>query len=397
MLTPATRLGTVDAGHRRQVLRGWQTLAGLSLALGDRPPDLVGDLLVQVGPIVPVELDIDHDANDNGVIRLEDAEMTILAPHRPSGREADEWDERYRDDRIDRSRVDAVANPLVVGPPIVEDGVIFEAQRRARRRRTTYLIGASALAIAAGAFAMFAGSSIVPDQGSEHGGESSGFSAPVDEAEIVAEWSKLHVGWVYVYDDGRVVWWPDPAVRGAGMQGILVQRLTPNGLELVRAGVIAPRTLLVDRDDVPLDAWSDPTPDEYLPSKYALCTITVTDNVATIYDVGAIRDRLPLYLQTLLRGTERTITNYDNGAEPESGARAGAGRYRETMPGRGVDCFVLSPEQALAVWAQGDPRDQAMMLPDDTSYATLTASDGAELKVVFSPILPDGGWVQFGG
>ena len=67
------------------------------------------------------------------------------------------------------------------------------------------------------------------------------------------------------------------------------------------------------------------------------------------------------------------------------------------MPGRGVDCFVLSPEQALAVWAQGDPRDQAMMLLDDASHATLTASDGAELDVVFAPIMPDGAWVAFGG
>ena len=58
---------------------------------------------------------------------------------------------------------------------------------------------------------------------------------------------------------------------------------------------------------------------------------------------------------------------------------------------------MLSPEQARAVWAQGDPRDQAMMLLDDTSYATLTASDGADLDVVFGPILPYGGWVQFGG
>jgi hypothetical protein len=325
--------------------------------------------------------------------------MTIFAPHRPSGREADEWDEHYRDDRIDRSRVDAVANQLVVGPPTVEDGVIFEAQRRARRRRTAYLIAASALAILAGAFAMFAGSTMVANQGSEQGGESSGFSAPVDEAEIVAEWSKLHVGWVYVYDDGRVVSYPDShaSLREGTepLQGIVVQRLTPNGLELVRAGVIEPRTLLVDRDDVPIDAWSDPTPDEYLPSKYALCHNEGTDRVGVIGDVSAIRDRLPLDLQTLLRGTERTVTHYDNGAEAEAGERAGA--YRETMPGRGVDCFVLSPEQARAVWAQGDPRDQAMMLLDDTSYATLTASDGAELKVVFGPVLPDGGWVQFGG
>ena len=315
--------------------------------------------------------------------------MTIFAPHPPSGRQADEWDEP---DRIDRPRVDAVVNPLVVGPPIVEDGVIFEAKRRARRRRTAYLIAASALAIAAGAFAMFAGSSMVPDQGSEQGGESSGFSAPTGEAEIVAEWSKLHVGWVYVYDDGRVVWHPDAnaalRVGTEPLRGILVQRLTPNGLELVRTGVIEPSTLLVDRDGVPMEVWSDPAPDEYLPSKYALCHDGGNGFTGHISDVSVIRDRLPLGLQPLLRGTERTVTYYDNGA---TGADA------ETMPGREVDCFVLSPEQALAVWAQGDPRDQAMMLLDDTSYATLTASDGAELEVVFGPILPDGGWVQFGG
>lgn len=279
--------------------------------------------------------------------------------------------------------------------------LIREARNRARRRRTAYLIAASALAISAAAFAMFAGSSMVPNQGSEQGGESSGFSALTAEAEIVAEWSKLHVGWVYVYDDGRVVWHPDAnaalRVGTEPLRGILVQRLTPNGLELVRAGVIEPRTLLVDRDDVPMEVWSDPAPDEYLPSKYALCYNKETDGVGVIGDVGAIRDRLPPNLQALLRGTERTVTTYDNGAEAGAGAGARAGFYRETMPGRGVDCFVLSPGQALAVWAQGEPRDQAMMLLDDTSYATLTASNGAELNVAFGPILPDGAWVQFGG
>lgn len=326
--------------------------------------------------------------------------MIVTTPLRKPASAPSEFDEAVShgpgDARL-RKPASAVANPLVVGPPIVEDGVIFEAQRRARRRRTAYLIAASAFAISAGAFAMFAGSSMVPNQGSEQGGESSGFSAPVDEADIVAGWSKIHVGWVYVYDDRRVVWYPDShaSLREGTepLQGILVQRLTPNGLELVRAGVIEPRTLLVDRDDVPMEVWSDPTPDEYLPSKYALCPTTETGDVSgAIGDVGAIRDRLPLDLQTLLRGTERTFTQYGNGA----GVR-GAGGYYGTGPGPGVDCFVLSPEQARAVWAQGDPRDQAMMLLDDTSYATLTASDGGELEVVFGPILPDGGWVQSGG
>ncbi|WP_130354243.1 hypothetical protein [Agromyces ramosus] len=185
---------------------------------------------------------------------------------------------------------------------------------------------------------------MVPKQGSEHG-ESTGFSAPVDEAEIVAGWSRIHV------------------------------------------------MLLVDRDDVPMDVWSDPTPEEYLPSQYALCP-TDPGGVGAIGDVGAIRDRLSLDLQTLLRGTERTFTLSAGAAE--AGA-AGAGWVYATGPGPGVDCFVLSPEQARAVWAQGHPRDQAMMLLDDTSYATLTASDGADLEVVFGPVLPDGGWVQSAG
>ncbi|MCP2366941.1 hypothetical protein BCL57_001095 [Agromyces flavus] len=177
------------------------------------------------------------------------------------------------------------------------------------------------------------------------------------------------------------------------MQGILVQSLTPSGLQLVRTGVIEPRTFLVDRDDVPLDMWFDPAPDEYRPSKYALCRTDEAGRVGAIGDVGAILDRLPPDLQALLRGTEQTFTLGGNGAE----SGLGAGFHYSTGAGPGVDCFMLSPEQARAVWAQGDPRDQAMMLRDDTSYATLTASDGAELEVVFGPILPDGGWVQSGG
>jgi hypothetical protein len=55
------RVHTEDGG---EVLGGREALARLGFSVGDRPPDLTGDLLEEIGAIASVELDIQHDASN---------------------------------------------------------------------------------------------------------------------------------------------------------------------------------------------------------------------------------------------------------------------------------------------------------------------------------------------
>jgi len=50
----------VDAEDRREVAGGRQTLAGLRLTLGDRAPDLAGDLPVELGDVFSADLDAEQ-------------------------------------------------------------------------------------------------------------------------------------------------------------------------------------------------------------------------------------------------------------------------------------------------------------------------------------------------
>ena len=57
----------VDAEDGGEVFCGWEALAGLCLALGDRTANLGGDLLEEIGGIATVEFDIQHDASNTSV------------------------------------------------------------------------------------------------------------------------------------------------------------------------------------------------------------------------------------------------------------------------------------------------------------------------------------------
>src|SRR4029453_9605829 len=64
----------VDPEHGGEVLRGREPLTRLGLALGDRAPDLRGDLFVEVGRFGSIDLDRNHDASNNST-KVEGAPM----------------------------------------------------------------------------------------------------------------------------------------------------------------------------------------------------------------------------------------------------------------------------------------------------------------------------------
>jgi hypothetical protein len=173
-----------------------------------------------------------------------------------------------------------------------------------------------------------------------------------ERSELVAEAHELDFGWVYVFEDGRVISWS--ATPGAGQpNGIREQRLTPEGVDLVRSGVIdpsdficvagtrpAPYACVGPRHEIPASAWEDPMLRPYVPYRYAIC------------DSGALR-LLPAAAQDLLRGKEQTF--------PINGAPHGT-----------AGCFDVTTEEARAL-------DQI-----------LTDAGLNREVLTFAPILPHG-------
>jgi hypothetical protein len=88
------------------------------------------------------------------------------------------------------------------------------------------------------------------------------------EGELVAH----HIGnasYVFVYADGRVI-------SGGGIfedfDGTArEQRLTPEGVELVRSGAVEQTRFLLSSAPVPAGAWEDAKIKPYVPSRYAVC------------------------------------------------------------------------------------------------------------------------------
>lgn len=317
--------------------------------------------------------------------------MTLSALDRPPGtREMDGLD-------ADLGGVQ-IAHTGTIGDAtgIVEDGVISDARRHARRRRTGYalIVAAAALAIVGSAFAVFGGPSGVPT-GAPERGQPGALAAPAKpaEADVVGMWAEIHDGWVYVYDDGRVLSYPD-----AGP--ITERHLSPYGVDLVREGRLDPQFLVRPQlTRMPAEAWSDSVPTPYRPSEYAVCNLSRVPDPDALSDMGLIEARLPEQVRALLRAGQ--VQSFTDEFVDENGDFVGPDGYH-SEPGPGVDCFVLGAGQTQAVWAytghiDGVPDGDNEFRASDTTFGTLNGTDGSEFVVTAIPIMPHGGWVLWGG
>ena len=284
--------------------------------------------------------------------------------------------------------------------PAIENGAIADAHRRARRRRAGFALiaAASALALVGSALAIFEGPTDAP-AGAPEPDEPGITAAPVNaaKADVIGVWARIHEGWIYVYDDGRVLSHPD-------FGSISERRLSPRGLDLVRRGTLAPQDLQLSltMTTVPAEVWSDPIPDAYRPDRYAVCKLNLDGppkNGDVLGDVGSIWRRLPANVQALLRAGR--ILSFMDDSLDENGDYIGQdGHHIE--PGPGVACFVLSEGQTRAVWAhtqapEGSREEDGELLTSDTTFAEPQGVTGSEVMLVAFPILPHGGWVLWGG
>ncbi|MET1012111.1 MAG: hypothetical protein ABWY83_06995 [Actinomycetota bacterium] len=225
-------------------------------------------------------------------------------------------------------------------------------------------------------------------------------SSPV-EGEVVADFAKIHVGFVYVYADGRVIWMRD------GTGSIYEQRLTPEGVDLVLSGDVKPRTFLdawfgPDAVGLPAGAWADPTVRAYVPPRYAIC---YTDKDGNLVDPSGVVDfLLPSEAEALLRAKERT---YDHNAglggsiSPATcfevtidEARAlddilsNATRQIDILRHRAFERYVCcGPGNALTFHPTGGIKELGQ--PPEWH--------GQPSSIMFNLLLPQGEWLAWGG
>jgi hypothetical protein len=194
-------------------------------------------------------------------------------------------------------------------------------------------------------------------------------STPV-EGKVIAEYAEIHVGWVYVYADGRVLWFPG---RKANTDGpIFEQHLTPEGIHLVRAGdLYAAAFLDQGSNPVPAGALADTEIKPYVPARYAICFSsqdfvdglvvpsegTAPAGVIDTVDPSTVVDQLPAAARDLLVGKEHTY-------------------------GRRSSCYELTTEDARAL----------VEILRDAGVGSVLDDGGERLGIGVLTLLPHGIW-----
>jgi hypothetical protein len=212
-----------------------------------------------------------------------------------------------------------------------------------------------------GDFGIFYGG--LPPEGAEQ--------SPAGSGEIVADFGEIHFGWVFVYADGRVLWSPDT-------DDIFEIQLTAEGLGLVRSGALPIETFIGRYAPFPAEAVEDPQIRLFIPSNYAICYWQDGE-----VDASQVVDLLPASTQPLLRGKERTYT-------PVGGLT-----YLHASP-PSVECHGVTTDEAR----QLDALFEAAGIEADSLLGPSFNPAGGDwngIGIQFTPLLPHGQWVPWGG
>jgi hypothetical protein len=264
------------------------------------------------------------------------------------------------------------------------EALIEEARQRARRRRLKYAAATAVLALIGVSLMTVVGR---PDPSQSASSGSPAPAGPLDQddaAAIVAKYGAFHVGFVFVYADGRVIsmpdlgaYWPPTAgyKPGTGAPRLFERRLTAAGVDLVRSGAVQPAVFLDRPSLLPAGIWADPEFKTYEPSRYAIC---LGDGGWTD-DPTRLIGRLPAAAQTVLRGKERTYLAPRLEFPPDNATP--------------FTCFEVSTEALRETLIGAGATMESAQLPPDPDYVHLFGSVGAWV----TPILPHGAPQGFPG
>lgn len=191
-----------------------------------------------------------------------------------------------------------------------------------------------------------------------------------------------YVGMVRLYADGRLIWNYYIGEGNSRSTGHIEQRLTPEGVELVR-GVddLSEKDPLRLRDRLPSSAWEDSTIRPFVPARYGACLLA-DDGSGTIHS-----------------NLDRTLAEKLNMLPPKV---SGLLRNREPVPKAGdaygdlFDCLGLTTAQARQLDAalreagfdQDEWRNRYLL-----EYHLDLDGDGpgtATIAIWFEPVFPDG-------
>jgi hypothetical protein len=190
---------------------------------------------------------------------------------------------------------------------------------------------------------------------------------------------------VNVYADGRMIWardasftgefFPTPTPEGGPVVSQWIeQRLTPEGVELLRSGarLVGGQFENPGEHDLPVSAWEDPTLRPYVPSRYAACLY------GGFEPPSQTMDPLPAWAQDLLGGTDRRVV--------------------------GPGCREVTLEEARAIAEV--LLDAGFEVGGDTGWVGgVTVFNGSGVgsdhvtgsAIEFVPLLPDGRMAETGG
>jgi hypothetical protein len=257
---------------------------------------------------------------------------------------------------------------------------------------------------------------------------------PDAASTLLTSWGQIHVGYAFVYADGRVIWYPDigarvdadtqvtgaqrrrrdngvPAPDGEFRYEAIERHLSPHGLELVRAGKLTPKEFLVSDFDDPdpqrrEELWAEPTARVYEASTYAIC-----HTPAALAPASA---QLPADAQALLSGKQRTVDpkiGWSASSEPMPEYLNMIDEMARLFPS---DCFEVTAAEASTLYQILDANGLISHDASPTTPSTGTPPPGwfaggsrfAELRpgasysvphISSEPIYPHGQPVRWGG
>ena len=193
--------------------------------------------------------------------------------------------------------------------------------------------------------------------------------------ELVLHDSGIHPWFaVNLFADGRLIWARDGVFTGESVptpppegfpvvSGWIEQRLTPEGVELLRSGTVPLGGQFENPGErLPVSAWVDPTLRPYVPSKYR----------AFVYGVEKILRLLPEAAADLLQGAVRSEVVTTEDARTLVEALTAAGFEEFCCNGSGyVDAVVMSKGGDFGGFdSKGPWIEFVSLLPDGTHAET---------------------------
>lgn len=209
---------------------------------------------------------------------------------------------------------------------------------------------------------------------------------PVGDAALIDSWGRVHEGWVLVYDDGRVLWYPDAGAgmaRGMSRYAIVERRLTTEGLELVRSGALGSGQF--NRSElVPADVWAEAEWRPYVPAEYAVCHVAEGSPDDYWADASSVFAELPPEARTLVRDRQRQFTGFSFNP---------AFDLPEIL--EPVECFALTTDEADSL-VEVSSRPDVRRFHESGTYLRFVG-ERLVVEMWITPVMPHGQFVLWGG